>query len=50
MMPFGSECCKDSKLHVDLFPELVQNVAKAPNYMWICFRSRTQGVPLTMEF
>ena len=21
MMPFGSECCKDSKLHVDLFLE-----------------------------
>ena len=35
MMPFGSECCKGSKLHVDL---------------WICFWSRTQGEPLTMEF
>ena len=21
MMPFGSECCKGSKLHVDLFQE-----------------------------
>ena len=21
MMPFGSECCKGYKLHVDLFPE-----------------------------
>ena len=29
---------------------LDQNVAKAPNYLWVCFWSRTQGVPLTMEF
>ena len=24
--------------------------SKATNYKWICFWSRTQGVPLTMEF
>ena len=33
-----------------MMPFDFMNVAKAPNYMWICFWSRTQGVPLTMEF
>ena len=26
MMPFGSECCKGSKLHVDLFLESYKGV------------------------
>ena len=33
MMPFGSECCKVSKLHVDLFLE--------------SYTRRTQGVSLS---
>ena len=29
---------------------LHQNVANAPNYLWICFRSRTKIVQGTIEF
>ena len=59
MMPFGSECCKGAKLLVDLFLEsytrcTTQNgmlQRHGPNYLWeFAFWSRTQGVPLTMEF
>ena len=52
MMPFRSECCKGSKLHVDLFLESYTRRTTHNGILKNCLEllKRTQGVPLTMEF